>query len=520
MQIKNSSIGKKLTFAFCCVIVVFLLDSIVCFYALHAIASKTQETRRSESNLLALRDANTDYLNIIWAMLAYNLNGEPGHLEWKNDHIDDFKRSLAKVELSNVIAETEKKEVGDALRQYSMWVKNVVEPMFALRSKVTSRNVSLAELQKMQEDLGDYLGTDNLVVAMDKLDATEKKLVAEQVKEEEVLQNVISGSLVIATLLAITVAGLLGRWLTRSIRVPLAEAVGAAEAIAQGKLNRVIKHSYSDETGALLRSLETMQASLVSIVSSVVSGVRAINLSSAELAMGNIDLSARTEQQAASLEETAASMTQLTQTVKQNADNAYQANELATIATTMADTGNDAVQMMVATIDNISHSSMRISEITSLIEGIAFQTNILALNAAVEAARAGGQGRGFAVVASEVRSLAQRSAAAAKEINGLIGSSVAMIQEGSKQAVEVGATMEQVKQAIKQVSDIVAEIAAASVEQSRGIEQVNQAVNQMDKVTQQNAALVEQAAAAAQSLESQATKLESAVSVFNVGGAG
>jgi methyl-accepting chemotaxis protein len=206
--------------------------------------------------------------------------------------------------------------------------------------------------------------------------------------------------------------------------------------------------------------------------------------------------------------------------VKQNADNARQANALASNATDMADSGNDSVQAMVSTIGQISSSSSKISEITGVIEGIAFQTNILALNAAVEAARAGEQGRGFAVVASEVRSLAQRSATAAKEIKELITSSVITIQDGAQQAAEVSATMGQVKLAIKRVSDIVGEIAAASEEQSRGIEQVNQAVGQMDEVTQQNAALVEQAAAAAQSLEEQANKLKDAVSVFEVTDAG
>lgn len=208
-------------------------------------------------------------------------------------------------------------------------------------------------------------------------------------------------------------------------------------------------------------------------------------------------------------------MTQLTETVRQNADNARQANTLASGATDMAHAGNQAVQDMVASIGRISESSSKIRDITSVIEGIAFQTNILALNAAVEAARAGEQGRGFAVVASEVRSLAQRSATAAREIKELISTSVAMIQGGSKQAADVGVTIGQVKQAIRQVADIVGEIAAASEEQSRGIEQVNQAVTQMDDVTQQNAALVEQAAAAAQSLEEQSSKLLDAVLVFS-----
>ncbi|RDK00121.1 chemotaxis protein [Paraburkholderia lacunae] len=275
-----------------------------------------------------------------------------------------------------------------------------------------------------------------------------------------------------------------------------------------------------DEFGRAAVAFDTLMRRVAETVSVVRLTTDSVTTSTREIAAGNLDLSARTEEQAASLEETAASMTQLTETVKQNADNARQANALATSATDMADAGNDSVQAMVGTIGQISSSSSKISEITGVIEGIAFQTNILALNAAVEAARAGEQGRGFAVVASEVRSLAQRSATAAKEIKELISSSVTTIQDGAKQAAEVSATMGQVKQAIKQVSDIVGEIAAASEEQSRGIEQVNQAVGQMDEVTQQNAALVEQAAAAAQSLEEQATRLKEAVSAFKVADTG
>jgi methyl-accepting chemotaxis protein len=241
-----------------------------------------------------------------------------------------------------------------------------------------------------------------------------------------------------------------------------------------------------------------------------------VTRSTREIAAGNLDLSARTEEQAASLEEMASSMSQLTETVKQNADNARQANALATNAVEIAGAGNDIVQAMVATVERISGSSKKISEITGVIEGIAFQTNILALNAAVEAVRAGEQGRGFAVVASEVRSLAQRSASAAREIKDLIAFSVATIQDGSQQAVEVSSAMGEIRGAIKRVSEIVDEIAGASEEQSRGIEQVNQAVNQMDLVTQQNAALVEQVAAAAQSLEDQASGLKIVVSSFKL----
>ncbi len=313
------------------------------------------------------------------------------------------------------------------------------------------------------------------------------------------------------------VLGALFSWLlTAGIVRPIRQAVALAETVASGDLTHQIDVSSRDETGALLRALRQMNDSLVGIVSEVRTGTDAISTASREIADGNLDLSARTEQQASSLEETAASMEELTTTVRQNADNARQANQLSLTASEIAVQGGAVVNQVITTMGSINDSSRKIVDIIAVIDGIAFQTNILALNAAVEAARAGEQGRGFAVVASEVRTLAQRSAAAAKEIKGLIGDSVEKVDAGTVLVDQAGSTMEQVVASIRRVTDIMAEISSASAEQTGGIEQVNAAIGQMDEVTQQNAALVEEAAAAAGSMQEQAGQLAQVVSVFKL----
>ncbi|WP_179708899.1 methyl-accepting chemotaxis protein [Paraburkholderia bryophila] len=304
--------------------------------------------------------------------------------------------------------------------------------------------------------------------------------------------------------------------ITRAVTGPLRFAIDVAHTVSQGDLRTRIAVEGSDETSKLLGALREMNERLTAIVGRVRDSSASIAGAARQIAAGNMDLSQRTEQQAASLQETASSMEELTSTVKQNADNAQQGSTLAANASSVAHKGSTVVGQVVSTMHDISDSSTKIAEITGIIEGIAFQTNILALNAAVEAARAGEQGRGFAVVASEVRSLAQRSSSAAKEIKDLIANSVEKIRDGSALAGEAGKTMTEVTQAVAQVTDIMAEIAAASTEQSRGIEQVNLAITQMDNVTQQNAALVEEAAAASRSMEDQGQQLNEVVAFFQI----
>ncbi|NUU01594.1 methyl-accepting chemotaxis protein [Herbaspirillum robiniae] len=327
-----------------------------------------------------------------------------------------------------------------------------------------------------------------------------------------------SAKLWIAVLLAaiVVIAFGLAVAVARIVSRPLNDAVEVAQRVAQGDLTVQIRATSNDETGMLMHSLKAMNDSLQKIVGEVRTGTDTITNASQEIATGNLDLSSRTEQQAGSLEETASAMEELTSTVKQNADNARQANQLAVSASEIASQGGEVVGQVVQTMEGITESSRRIADIISVIDGIAFQTNILALNAAVEAARAGEQGRGFAVVASEVRSLAQRSAAAAKEIKELIDDSVEKVGAGSQLVERAGTTMTEVVASVKRVTDIVGEITAASHEQSTGIEEINRAITQMDEVTQQNAALVEEAAAAAQSLQDQAGKLQDVVSVFKI----
>ena len=382
------------------------------------------------------------------------------------------------------------------------------------------------EAQKMEE-YGEFLVKEcsplrrQIVSDIDILLKSVQRTVGQQsadavatIDQSQTFTLIMSGCVV---LFSILIGVVLTKGLLRQLGGEPHEVSRAARQIAQGDLTAVIVPRPGDRS-SILYAMEEMREGLVTIVERVRTGTEAISTASSQIASGNMDLSSRTEQQASSLEETASSMEELTSTVRQNADNARQANQLAASASSIALHGGTVVAQVVATMGDIDDSARKIVDIISVIDGIAFQTNILALNAAVEAARAGEQGRGFAVVAAEVRSLAHRSAAAAKEIKTLIGDSVVKVDAGSQLVAQAGNTMNDVVDSVRRVTDLMAEIAAASQEQSAGIEQVNQAISQMDQVTQQNAALVEEAAAAAESLQGQASSLAHTVSVFKVAG--
>jgi methyl-accepting chemotaxis protein len=353
--------------------------------------------------------------------------------------------------------------------------------------------------------------------AVGRLSERQKRMFDED--KAKVAEAAASGRLLLAGVgaLAVLLGGALAWRLTRSITVPLRDAVALANAVARGDLSIRAEHVAQDETGELMAALNAMTSHLNALVARVRSGADSIDTAAAEVATGNLDLSSRTEQQAGSLEESASALEQLTGTVRNNAENARHGSELAAGASGVAARGGAVVEQVVATMGEIDDAARKIVDIIAVIDGIAFQTNILALNAAVEAARAGEQGRGFAVVAGEVRTLAQRSATAAREIKALIDTSVEKVGKGTRLVGEAGSTMQEVVASVRRVTDIMNEIAAASREQSIGIEQVNGAIAQMDQVTQQNAALVEEAAAATESMQAQAHSLAEAVSVFRLG---
>jgi methyl-accepting chemotaxis protein len=447
-------------------------------------------------------DAQLAYLGALESDKSRIAEAEAG----LKDHAETFAQALKK--LQSLPLDTASRDAEVSVRPVvTQYIEAAGKVVKASSSDVSAARAALPGLQTAFAEL-----EDKMAALSDAIGATGETLNAEAKASVLQVQMAMATALLLATATMVIAA----LWMARRMVRPMAHAVDVADRLAHSDLTADIHVGGNDETVRLLEAMARMQANFTGIVRGVQANANSVAAASSQIAQGNNDLSQRTEQQASALEETAASMEELGSTVKLNADNAKQANQLAQNASGVAIQGGNVVAQVVDTMKGINESSKKIADIISVIDGIAFQTNILALNAAVEAARAGEQGRGFAVVAGEVRNLAQRSAEAAKEIKRLITASVERVEQGTSLVDQAGTTMTEVVNSIRRVTDIMGEITAASVEQSAGVSQVGEAVTQMDQATQQNAALVEESAAAAGNLNSQAQQLVAAVAVFKL----
>ncbi|MEC4721394.1 methyl-accepting chemotaxis protein [Noviherbaspirillum sp. CPCC 100848] len=449
--------------------------------------------------------------------VAESMNGDPAVVVKRMDEVDRRSAEVDKLWETFMANGLDAEEKARAAKSLEMRKKYVAEGLKPTVDALRAANVQQA-MELLQGPMSQHYA--QFQEHIDGLIKHEESVARKEFEKTQSMYLMVRNMSIAAMVFGVGLAALIGFWLIRAISAPLNEAVRVAKAVASGDLSQRIEIKSNDETGQLLTALKAMTESLSHTVGQVRVSTESIGVASREIAAGNADLSSRTESQASSLEETASSMEELTSTVKQNAENARQANQLVVSASDVAVRGGQVVGQVVETMGSIKDSSRKVVDIIGVIDGIAFQTNILALNAAVEAARAGEQGRGFAVVAAEVRNLAQRSAGAAKEIKGLISDSVEKVDAGGKLVDEAGKTMNEIVTSVKHVADIMNEITAASQEQSSGIEEVNRAIAEMDEMTQQNAALVEQAAAAAGSMQDQSIKLEQAVAVFKLGTGG
>ena len=513
MKFRNLRVGPRLGLGFGAILLITALLALTGIWRIGALKDASEQVATREIELHTLVDEWAADVRLNWVRTEAFLKAiDPGYME----------KLTADTQATSTATETKAKRIEELLQ--SDKGKSLLADIAAARTTYSTKLNEIRDLHRGGEPSVPTMVDNDLRPLADKylqtLDGLRSFMAAQLAESQRNTNSLASASqmlLGVGAAVAVALGALLAILVTRSIVLPMQQGRKAAESIADGDLTQPLDTTASDETGQLLQALATMQGKLAGIVNNVRRNAEGVATASAEIAHGNNDLSARTEQQASALEETAASMEQLGSTVRQNADNARQANQLAVSASTVAAQGGEVVAQVVQTMKGINDSSQKIADIISVIDGIAFQTNILALNAAVEAARAGEQGRGFAVVASEVRSLAGRSADAAKEIKALIGASVERVEAGSALVDRAGATMTEVVQAIRRVTDIVGEISAASSEQSAGVGQVGEAITQMDQATQQNAALVEESAAAADSLRTQAAQLVQAMSVFHTG---
>ncbi len=515
MSLNNLKIGKRLALGFGSLLALMCLLFATAFWQLQLSAQSTAKAAEYERRAGIVTDwAALTESNVMRTIAIAKSAGQPQVEAFFGPQMKDTSAKISELqkELETVISS----EKGKAL------LADVAEKR---KSYIDLRKEVMALIKNADHVPAEAMLAGKVIPAsqaylqaMHAVREFENALAAEHA--QAVADGMARSKVLLTTLLVAGLAiGSLMAWLiARSVTTPVSEAVRAAEIIAGGDLTHSVSSTHGDELGDLLRTIGRMQESLRNLVGRVRSSTDSISTASVEIATGNQDLSQRTEQTASNLQQAASSMEELSGTVKQSADSARQANQLAASAAEVAQRGGTVVSQVVSTMDEINASSKKIADIIGVIDGIAFQTNILALNAAVEAARAGEQGRGFAVVASEVRSLAQRSAEAAKEIKGLIGASVDKVETGSKLVTDAGTTMNEIVASVQRVSDIIGEITASAAEQSDGIGQVNTAVNQLDQMTQQNAALVEESAAAAESLKDQALRLAEVVSSFRLAG--
>jgi len=458
----------------------------------------------------------TSLVNIQTGERGFALTGQEEFLETMRMGKDGFNSRLEKAKSLTADNPEQQARLQKLLEEEQKWLKQAIEPVLKMRRGITAGVIQMESLVQFEQGGRGERSMKNMRAILAEISDAEAKSLAQRSAEVATLRNLTNTLLVGGGLIAVVLAAVLAFFLIRNILAPLIQAVQVAKTVAAGDLTIHIVVNTQDETGQLLQALKGMNDSLEKIVGQVRVGTDAIVATSNQIASGNADISSRTESQANSLQETVSSIKELTMTVKQNAENARQANQLVISASDFAVKGGEVVHHVVDTMGSIKDSSHKIVDIISVIDGIAFQTNILALNAAVEAARAGEQGRGFAVVAAEVRNLAQRSAAAAKEIKALIGDSVEKVNVGGKLVAEAGAAMTEIVNSVKHVAAIMNDITASSQEQSAGIEEFSRTIGHMDEMTLQNAALVEQAAAAAASMQEQALNLAEAVGAFKL----
>ncbi len=511
MKLNDIKVGSRLAFAFGLVLLITALMAGIGVWRLQELTGTMQRLATVENEKLQLAVQWRQTIDLNW------IRTRASALDSDTSRMSEWQAAMDKT--SEITLASRKRLVELVASEEG---KRHIAAIDAAREAYRSPRAKLLKQRQAGEDVSAALDRELRPLADAYLQSiTQLEQYQQSVYERALAQahaNAAQGRwiLIVGGVFAVLFGAAAAFVLSRSITVPLRQAAEGARRIAEGDLTSAIRSDGRDEAAQLLQALKGMQDNLARVVANVRGNAEGVASASSQIAQGNQDLSARTEQQASALEETAASMEQLSSTVRLNAENAQQANQLARSASTVATQGGEVVGQVVATMQDIQTSSQKIADIIGVIDGIAFQTNILALNAAVEAARAGEQGRGFAVVAGEVRNLAQRSAEAAKEIKGLITASVERVEQGSALVGRAGATMTEVVASIRRVTDIVGEISAASSEQSSGVAQVGEAVTQMDQATQQNAALVEESAAAAASLRTQAAQMVESVAVFRL----